>query len=459
MDDSTIAAIATPVGCGGIGIIRISGSQAVFIASAVFQPSKAAGPFRSHRIYHGHVVNPESGRVLDEVFFLFMRAPRSYTREDVVEIHTHGGPMVLRAVLDLMLKGGARLAEAGEFTKRAFLNGRIDLSQAEAVIDLVQARTEKSLQIAAAQVKGALRHEVESIRKSLMGIQAEYEAAIDFPDETEGIGEAAGVPDRFQNDIIAPLEKMIEHYRTGHVFREGITLVIVGRPNVGKSSLMNCLVRKDRAIVSPMPGTTRDFIEEPLVINGIPVLVVDTAGLQDTHDPVEKIGIEKTMESIRASDLVLFVVEADPGLLPEDRRIFEEIKDKPAILVVNKTDLADPRKELRIPDAWRSLPMVKTSALLHRGIENLKAKIAATVIADGGIQTESPVIPNLRHKNALERALKAVLEAYDGFRTGRSPELVSMDLKEAGDALGGIMGEKADADLLDEIFSRFCIGK
>lgn len=459
MDDSTIAAIATPVGCGGIGIIRISGSQALFIASAIFQPTKADGSFRSHRVYHGHVVNPESGRVVDEVFFLFMRAPRSYTREDVVEIHTHGGPVVLRAVLDLMLKGGARLAEAGEFTKRAFLNGRIDLSQAEAVIDLVQAQTEKSLQIAAAQVKGALRYEVESIRKSLMGIQAAYEAAVDFPDETEGIEEAEGVPDRLKSDIIAPLEKMIEHYRTGHIFREGVTLVITGRSNVGKSSLMNCLVRKERAIVSPVPGTTRDFIEEPLVINGISVLVVDTAGLQDTHDPVERIGIEKTKESIRASDLILFVVEADPGLLPEDRRIFDEIKDKPTVLVVNKSDLADPIREFRIPDEWRSLPTVNTSALLHRGIENLKSKIAAAVIADGGIQAESPVVPNLRHKNALERAQRAVLEAYGGIQTGRSPELVSMDLKEAGNALGAILGETANMDLLDEIFGRFCIGK
>ncbi|MEW5908211.1 MAG: tRNA uridine-5-carboxymethylaminomethyl(34) synthesis GTPase MnmE [Thermodesulfobacteriota bacterium] len=463
MDSSTIAAIATPSGSGGIGIIRISGPQAVAVAAAVFQPSKSgsrdADLLESHRFYHGYIVDPKIRTPIDEVYLVVMKAPRSYTREDVAEIHTHGGPVVLKTVLELILNAGARLATAGEFTLRAFLNGRVDLSQAEGVADLINAKTEKALRIAASQVKGALRKEIESLRRLVLDSYTAYEAAIDFPEEMEEFFIEKEIRGLLEQRLIPDIEDLLQRYRTGHVFKDGIRVAIAGRPNVGKSSMMNSLLDKDRAIVSPVPGTTRDFIEEQLLIEGISVFLMDTAGLWNATDPVERLGIQKTMDSIENADLILFMVESCGFPDSGDLAVYDQIRNKPKILVLNKSDMISEEKEIPLPEAWQEIPRVKTSVLNGRGIEEVKQAILSLALNGNGIDPIHTSIPNIRHKIALERTRSAILEFDEGIRTGRSPELLAMDLKEAADALGEILGVTAPPDILDEIFSRFCIGK
>jgi len=317
MEYDTIAAIATPTGSGGIGIIKISGKDAFSIAEAIFQKSHASRgegsseskalsfPLKSHRLYHGHIVNPGTGQVLDEVLLSAMKAPRTYTREDVIEINTHSGHIVMASILDLVLQQGARLADPGEFTKRAYLSGRIDLTQAEAVIDIINSRTQKSLEIATSQIKGNLKNRIESIRGSLIDIITQVEAAIDFPEDVGDVIDAVSVKQILDKEIIGELSDMVEQYENAHFLRDGLKMIVVGRPNVGKSSLMNRLIQEDRVIVTPIPGTTRDLIEETLNIHGIPVIIADSAGLHETKDPVEVIGIGKTKDYIHASDLIL----------------------------------------------------------------------------------------------------------------------------------------------------------
>ncbi len=461
MDSDTIAAIATPLGSGGIGIIRISGKGALGVARALFRrPSgKRLDTYRSHRLYYGQILDPKAGGILDEVLMVYMQAPRTYTREDVVEIHTHSGPAVLKSIFDLVLAHGTRVADPGEFTKRAFLNGRIDLTQAEAVIDVVHAKTRASLEIAAAQIRGGLRKQIKACRSVLLQLQTLLAAAIDFPEEPETVfnpKEAAGA---LKGKVLEPLQVLIDQYAAGRMLREGIRIVVIGMPNVGKSSLMNRLLERQRAIVSPHPGTTRDFLEERLHLRGLPTLIVDTAGLQETDDPVERIGIEKTREKIREADLLLLVVDAtrpDFGALPQER--FPIFK-KPALLVINKMDRVDPDTDFDIPGAWRALPQVRISALTGHGIESMKDKIFEHVTRGGGLRLENPIVPNARQKEALNRALKAAEAALEGLEAGRSPELISMDAGEAVEALGEILGETLDPDVLDAVFSRFCVGK
>ncbi|MEA3429456.1 MAG: tRNA uridine-5-carboxymethylaminomethyl(34) synthesis GTPase MnmE [Thermodesulfobacteriota bacterium] len=471
MDNSTIAAVATPIGRGGIGIIKISGEKALRIAATIFKRSHftsdhnadtgnlSFASFKSHRLYHGHVINPANGRRLDEVLLAFMKAPRSYTVEDVVEIQAHSGPVVLSSILELVLKNGARLAEPGEFTKRAYINGRIDLTQAEAVVDIINARTGKALEIAFTQLQGDMRRSVEIIRESLSDFFAEINAAIDFPgDVTEIVGIDAATK-TLQNKVVARLKDLIRQYENAHVLRDGLKLVVVGRPNVGKSSLMNRLLQKDRVIVTSMPGTTRDLIEEPLTIRGIPVIIADTAGLHETDDPVEVIGIKKTYEHTDLSDLVLFVLDAGCKVTKEDYKIYERIRDRKLIIVINKSDLIDDEHRLDIPDFWINIPQVKISALYNQGLDMLKELIAKTSLNEQGFDTEHAIIPNLRHKIALERSLRAASSAVEGMRKQTSFELIAINIKEAIDSLGEITGVVANEDMIDRIFSRFCIGK
>jgi tRNA modification GTPase len=459
MDNSTIAAIATPLGSGGIGIIRISGSQAIAIATAVFQPSRDRSRFKSHRFRHGYVVDPKTHAAVDEAYLVIMKAPRSYTREDVAEIQTHGGPVVLKTVLELVLQAGARLAKAGEFTQRAFLNGRIDLSQAEAVADMIGAKSEKALQIAASQIQGTLRREIESLRRSILKLYSGYEAAIEYSEEIEETALETDIQEEVETKIIPGIENLLKRFRTGVVLKEGIRVAIAGRPNVGKSSMMNCLLEKDRVIVSPIPGTTRDFIEETFMIDGVSVLLVDTAGLGYTEDPLEQLGVQKSKNAIQGSDLVLFMVEAHEFPNSGDMSIYDQIRGKPKILVLNKSDLLLKQKEIFFPEEWKGIPWINTSALHHQGIEDLKNRILSVVFKEEGIDIMNPAIPNLRHKVALERARDAMLRFYEGIRSCHSPELLVLDLKESTDALGEILGETGSADILDEIFNRFCVGK
>ena len=476
-NSDTIAAIATSGGKGGIGIVKISGANAFTVAKAIFRPfdgpqdsntvsvSEAQGKrhkvfeFESHRLYYGHIVDPQSGLLLDEVLLSAMRAPQTYTREDVVEINAHGGAVVLHAILQLVIKIGARLAEPGEFTRRAFANGRIDLTQAEAVIDIINARTQKSLQLATAQVSGKLRKQITFVRGGLIDLLTRIEAAIDFPDDVTELIQPAETQKALQKEVLEPLKRLVRNYVDAHVFRDGLAVAVVGRPNVGKSSLLNQLIQKDRAIVTDVPGTTRDVIEETLNLEGIPVVISDTAGVHHTDHPIEKIGIEKTLEHVNGSDLVLFMVEANCPLGPEDHLIYDQVNSKPLIVVLNKIDLIQGGNETILPDNWHFDGQVRISALYDRGIDQLKDKIIKVAGGPNPFDFNGVIVPNLRHKLLLETSLDAVESVIKQLKKGTPNELVAIHLQEAIDALGVISGDNVKVDVLNEIFSRFCVGK
>ncbi len=467
MDNATIAAIATPGGRGGIGIIKMSGPDAVTIVKAIFRPcndddnlidSRNNG-FQSHKLNYGRIFDPETMRVLDEVLVSVMRAPRTYTKEDVVEINAHGGAVALQAILKLVLEQGARLAVPGEFTKRAFLNGRIDLTQAEAVMDIVNALTDSSLKIAASQIEGRLRKKIESIRQHLIQLLTHAEAAIDFPDEVDDIFNGIKIIPDVKNKVIRPLEDLVRNYLDAHVFRDGLCVAVVGKPNVGKSSLLNRLLQKDRAIVTDIPGTTRDVIEDTINISGVPVILSDTAGMHETDDPVETIGIEKTIDHVNGSDLVLFLLEADYPVSDEDYRIFEHVKAKPLIIVVNKIDLVRDETDIDLPDTWSKYDTAFISARYGQGIDSLKDLIVKSFAGENSIDLNEMIVPNLRHKISLERGLSAALDVVAELENDVTTDLIAINLQEAIDSLEEILGTNAKVDILDQIFSQFCIGK
>jgi len=475
MENSTIAAIATPGGRGGIGIIKLSGSKALSIASAIFfaagaeHQARAGHPetsrdesgngFQSHRMYYGHIRDPEKGWVLDEVLLSVMKAPRSYTREDVVEINAHGGQAAVNAILELVLRYGARLADPGEFTKRAYLNGRIDLTQAEAVIDVINARTAKSLIMATGQISGNLKSQVEQIRSHVLELLTLVEACIDFPDEVSDVVDATSAIAQLQAEVVKPLQRLIQQHSEGNVLRDGLKIAVVGRPNVGKSSLLNCLVQKERAIVTAVPGTTRDTIEESLNIKGYPVVLADTAGLHTTADPIESIGIQKTVELINSADLILLVVEASCPLNPDDHQIFEQVKSKPTIVVINKIDLVEDDTCPQMFNVWEAVECVRISALYDRGIDLLKDHIVQSAFGKTPIDIEEKIVPNLRQKLLLEESLQAAAAIERQMQEGFAAELIAISLQDALKALGQIVGTSEAVDVLDQIFSRFCIGK
>jgi tRNA modification GTPase len=365
----------------------------------------------------------------------------------------------MHAILELVLSKGARLAEPGEFTRRAFLNGRIDLTQAEAVIDVINARTQKNLELAAAQMSGKLKERVAQSRSSLVDILTRVEAAIDFPDDVEDLLDPEKTTHDLEKKVVDPLRGLIRNYIDAHVFRDGISVAVVGRPNVGKSSLLNQLVKKDRAIVTELPGTTRDIIEETLNLKGIPVVISDTAGLHPTENPIEKIGIEKTLAHVNGSDLVLFMLEAHRPLGPDDHRIYEKINSKSIIMVLNKMDLISTDSATALPEDWRFEDQVLISALHDRGVDQLKEKIIKLAGGKTPLDLNAAIVPNLRHKLLLETSLAAAEAVIEQLQNGTSSELVAIHLQEAIDTLGVISGDSVKVDVLDEIFSRFCVGK
>ncbi len=455
--EDTIAAIATGAGEGGIGIVRLSGAGALAVAERVFRPRRGLplGRRRSHTVTYGWVQTPAGERV-DEALALVMRAPHSYTGEDVVELQCHGGQLAVRRVLEQTLQAGARLAEPGEFTRRAFLNGRLDLSQAEAVVDLIRAKTDRAMAAAVAHLGGSLREAVSAVRSRLLEMMAHVEADIDFPElelEVQTREEIAAGCD----EALAAVERLLGGARAGRILREGLRVVLAGRPNVGKSSLLNRLVRENRAIVTAVPGTTRDVIAEWVELGGVPVQLSDTAGIRDTDDPVEQIGVERTREALRQAHLVLVVVDCAAGLLPEDR---EWIRELPAtasrIGVANKIDLnpAFPLSELT--EALGGAPVVAVSAERCTGISELEAEIARHA---GALDAGEELLVNARQAEAIGRAAAHLREAREALAQGVGVELVGIDLRAAWMALGEVTGETADDDLLDQIFSRFCIGK
>jgi tRNA modification GTPase len=471
----TIAAIATPSGRGGIGIIKISGAKSFPIASAIFRPgnsclnsaagsagkSQGAAPlnFKSHRIYYGHIVDPDTDILLDEVLVSAMKAPQTYTREDVVEINAHGGAVAVHAILKLVLNKGARMAEPGEFTRRAFLNGRIDLTQAEAVIDIINARTQKNLELATGHISGRLWRILVAVRNTLTDVLTRVEAAIDFPDDVTELIEPDHTAKARKKDAVQPLKRLIRDYVDAHVFRDGLSVAVVGRPNVGKSSLLNQLVKKDRAIVTPIPGTTRDVIEETLNIEGIPVIISDTAGVHETENPVERIGIEKTIAHVNGSDLVLFMIEANSPLGPADQQIYEQIKSKPVFVLLNKIDLTRAKEETSIPDAWTHEACLRISALYDEGIDLLREEMVKWAAGENPVDLAEAIVTNLRHKLLLEKALAGAETIVDELQKGTTSDLVAIHLQEAIDTLGEVTGDSAKVDVLDQIFSRFCVGK
>jgi len=453
--DDTIAAIATPLGEGGIGIVRLSGPQAVALASRVFVPGKAnRHPEReSHRLLYGHIVDPASGSVVDEVLMTVMRAPSTYTRQDVAEIHCHAGMVPLRNVLELVLRLGARPAEPGEFTLRAFVNGRIDLAQAEAVLDLVRAKTDAGLRMALQQLRGRTSEEITAIRSTLIGALAHVEASLDFPhDEIPHLD-----LDETLRGTRVGLEQLLVRADEGMVYRQGVRTAIVGRPNVGKSSLLNALLRTSRAIVTPIPGTTRDTLEETVNLRGVPLCLVDTAGITESTDLIERLGVERSQHALRSADLVLMVVALDEPLQSEDWAIADQVEESAAIVVENKVDL------LAVVDARRILPRVphvQISALTGQGLDRLEDTLVSLALGGRCVQADLPLVSNPRHCEALKRALASVASAIEnqGGGEGRT-DLVAVDLRAAIGALGEITGVTVGEDVLSVIFSSFCIGK
>lgn len=457
----TIAAIASPLGTAGIGVIRISGPEARSAVSRAFRSPKGnVDKFASHTAHYGSLVDPDTEELIDEVVVTVFWAPKSYTGEDVVEISCHGGLAVLKRALDVVLRSGARLAEPGEFTRRAFVNGRIDLAQAEAVNDLIRARTDDARRAALRQLKGRLSEAVHDAADRLLGVVAAIEAAIDFPDDVDE-------PDDgwMQEEILAVtsmLEGLIDSFDKGRVYREGLRVVIAGRVNVGKSSLLNALLRHARAIVTPIPGTTRDVIEENIEIHGIPVVAIDTAGIRATDDPVEKIGVELTQAALESADLILAVLDASEEIKQSDIELLERVKDRPVIIVLNKIDLvSEDSQDLKssfVQKLGSNLPVVRTCASSGQGIEELENTIA-TLVASQGIGSESAMVTNARHRQLLQSALNSLKHALDTLNSGEPIDLLSVDLSAARNYLGMITGETASEDLIDRIFSEFCIGK
>ena len=455
MLEDTIAAISTPIGEGGLAVVRLSGEDALKVVDGCFVPggklSKKPSEAATHTLHYGHV--RRDGRVVDEVMVAVVRAPRTYTREHMVEITCHGGILPAKGVLDAVLANGARLALPGEFTRRAFLNGRIDLTQAEAVVDLIHSRTELAMTAAQEQLAGKLSSRINTARDDLLAALAHIEAHIDFPDEDIAPNTRAQLAARLQaaGDFA---DRLLSTFNEGQILRRGIRAAIIGRPNAGKSSLLNLLLGHDRAIVSPIPGTTRDTIEETANIRGLPVVFVDTAGLREARDEIEVEGIRRSRLTFERADLILHVLDGSEPLMPEDQQYLDEFARKRRILVVNKVDLP---ARLDVPDAYASA--VKVSCVSAAGIEALKDAIKAAVWS-GEIKAEMlEVMINARHQDALRRAGQSLRRSLHGLQADLSLELVAMDLHIAVNALGEIVGKTTTEDLLDSLFSQFCIGK
>jgi len=459
--DDTIAAIATPLGEGGLAVLRISGPEALLIGDRCFKPAGRSAPRLSnaptHTVHFGHILN--KGKRVDEALVTVMLAPRTFTREHVIEIACHGGVLPAKMVLETVLQNGARLATPGEFTRRAFLNGRIDLAQAEAVADLIHSRTELALRAASEQLAGKLSHHINKLRDQLMQTLAHIEAHIDFPDEDIAPDTRAQLIARLQS-VADAIERFLRHASEGQILRRGIRVAIAGRPNAGKSSLLNQLLGRDRAIVSVIPGTTRDTIEETANIRGLPIIFIDTAGLREARDEIEIEGIRRSRESFQNAEFILHVLDSSEPLTQADRMYLEEFSAKKRILVLNKTDLPEQFHFGRAKvEAMSHAAMVRVSCLTGDGLEDLKDAIKELAWS-GEIRAEMlEVMINARHQEALERSHEAVLRTLEALGTGISVELAALDLRLAVNAIGEIVGQTTNEDLLDMIFSQFCIGK
>ncbi|KOY67864.1 tRNA uridine-5-carboxymethylaminomethyl(34) synthesis GTPase MnmE [Clostridium sporogenes] len=451
-----IAAVATPLGEGGISIIRISGDKSLDIVSSIFKGKndRSLDDIKPYSMRYGFIIEKESKEIIDEVLVSYMKGPRSFTAEDTLEINCHGGVIPTKKILKELIKSGARLAEPGEFTKRAFLNGRIDLSQAEAVIDIIRSKTDLSMKSALKQAEGTLSKEINSIRNKMIKIIAHIEATVDYPEDD--LEEITGQKIKVDlKEIINKIDNLISASEEGKILREGLNTVIVGKPNVGKSSLLNALINENKAIVTEIPGTTRDVIEEYINIDGIPIKIVDTAGIRETEDVVEKIGVEKSKEKIDEADLVIFMLDLSRKIDEEDIEIMEFIKNKKYIVLLNKLDL---NKENHFIKGLDSKYIIKTSVKNNSGLNELKECIK-DLFFSGEIKSDELIVTNARHQEALIRAKEACLQAIETLSDEISIDLASIDIRNGWKYLGEITGDTLDENIIDKIFSEFCLGK
>ncbi|HHU30062.1 MAG: tRNA uridine-5-carboxymethylaminomethyl(34) synthesis GTPase MnmE [Bacillota bacterium] len=461
MNDDTIAAISTPPGEGGIGIVRLSGPQSFAIARKIISFPREIKEPESHRLYYGYVVDPKDNSSIDEALVSFMRSPRTYTREDVVEINCHGGIRPLARTLELVLSCGARLAEPGEFTQRGFLNGRLDLAQAEAVIQIIRAKTDTALRLGMNQLTGGLSSEVKKIRAQLLAVLARIEAAVDFPE----LHDVEEITRREIGEEVAAageeIEALLKTADKGKILREGLLTAIIGLPNVGKSSLLNALLREQRAIVTDVPGTTRDILEESVNIGGIALTVIDTAGIRKTENKVEKIGVERSRAALSRADLVLLITDITRPFAEEEMQLLQSVGERPCIIVANKADLVDDVEERKAAILRRAAgrEVVATAAVRGQGLEELEDRIKQLVFQGEAMASGAVYVTTARHKDALKKAQKALHDLKKALDDKVPVDLLSVDLHNALAALGEITGETAGDDLLNEIFSSFCIGK
>ena len=457
----TIAAISTPMGEGAIAIVRLSGDEAVQIANRVFQSpnGKKLIDEKSHTIHYGHLVDPVSGETVEEVMVSLMKAPKTFTREDVVEINCHGGIVAVNRVLTLILNEGARLAEPGEFTKRAFLNGRIDLSQSEAVMDLIRAKTDRAMNVALGQMEGKLSKLIGELRNALVETLAQVEVKIDYP-EYDDVEEMT-MPHMLDKCtwVKEEINKLLRTSSQGKILSEGLSTVIIGRPNVGKSSLLNSLVQENKAIVTDIPGTTRDIIEEYVNVRGVPLRLVDTAGIRETEDIVERIGVERSRQVLKEADLILLVVNSAEELSVEDERLFEAVSGMDTIVVSNKTDLPQKIDLKKVESLLEKGTIVTTSLLKDEGIDELEDAIA-TLFFEGNLESEDlTYVSNARHIALLHKAHKTIEDALGAAEAGVPVDMIQIDLTSTWEILGEIVGDTVQEGLINELFSRFCLGK
>ena len=459
MDLDTITSISTPMGEGAIGIVRLSGPQAVEIADKLYKGKHLLNDVPSHTINYGHIIDPESKEVVEEVMVSVLRAPKTFTREDIIEINCHGGILTINRVLELTMTYGARMAEPGEFTKRAFLNGRIDLSQAEAVMDFIRSKTDRASKVAMNQIEGRLSDLIKKQRQSILEILAQVEVNIDYPEYDDVEDATTEFLLEQSKEIKQEINHLLDTGAQGKIMREGLSTVIVGKPNVGKSSMLNNLIQDNKAIVTEVAGTTRDVLEEYVNIRGVPLRLVDTAGIRETEDIVEKIGVERSRKALSQADLILFVLNNNEALTQEDYTLYEVVKNEDVIVIVNKMDLEQNIDINEVKDMIGDTPLIQTSMLKQEGIDELEIQIR-DLFFGGEVQNQDMTyVSNSRHISLLKQARQTIQDAIDAAESGVPMDMVQIDLTRTWEILGEIIGETASDELIDQLFSQFCLGK
>ncbi|CXV09656.1 tRNA uridine-5-carboxymethylaminomethyl(34) synthesis GTPase MnmE [Staphylococcus aureus] len=459
MDLDTITSISTPMGEGAIGIVRLSGPQAVEIADKLYKGKHLLNDVPSHTINYGHIIDPESKEVVEEVMVSVLRAPKTFTCEDIIEINCHGGILTINRVLELTMTYGARMAEPGEFTKRAFLNGRIDLSQAEAVMDFIRSKTDRASKVAMNQIEGRLSDLIKKQRQSILEILAQVEVNIDYPEYDDVEDATTEFLLEQSKEIKQEINRLLDTGAQGKIMREGLSTVIVGKPNVGKSSMLNNLIQDNKAIVTEVAGTTRDVLEEYVNVRGVPLRLVDTAGIRETEDIVEKIGVERSRKALSQADLILFVLNNNEALTQEDYTLYEVVKNEDVIVIVNKMDLEQNIDINEVKDMIGDTPLIQTSMLKQEGIDELEIQIR-DLFFGGEVQNQDMTyVSNSRHISLLKQARQTIQDAIDAAESGVPMDMVQIDLTRTWEILGEIIGETASDELIDQLFSQFCLGK